>query len=53
MRMRETSCYLKLNLATLCQKEIGSFDTSNEWWFYLLSQNNRTFKKYCTLSDLC
>ena len=48
MRMRETSCYLKLNLATLCQKEIGSFDTSNEWWFYLLSQNNRTFKKYCS-----
>ena len=26
MRMRETSSYLKLNLATLCHKEIGSFD---------------------------
>ena len=31
--MRETSCYLKLNLATLCQKEIGSFDTSNDGGF--------------------
>ena len=31
MRMRETSWYLKLNLATLCQKEIGDFDASNEW----------------------
>ena len=31
LRMRETSCYLKLNLATLCQKEIGSLDASNEW----------------------
>ena len=28
MCMRETSLYLKLNLATLCQKEIGSFDVS-------------------------
>ena len=31
MRMRKTSWYLKLNLATLSQKEIGSFDASNEW----------------------
>ena len=26
MRMRETSSYLKLSLATLCHQEIGSFD---------------------------
>ena len=31
MYMLETSSYLKLNLATLCHKEIGSFDASNEW----------------------
>ena len=31
MRMRKTSRYLKLNLATLCQKEIGNFDVSNGW----------------------
>ena len=30
MHMCETSLYLKLNLAALCQKEIGSFDASNE-----------------------
>ena len=53
MRMRETSPYLKLSLATLCHQEIGSFDASNEGQFYLLSQNNRTLKKYFTLSDLC
>ena len=53
MRMRETSSYLKLSLATLCHQEIGSFDKSNECQFHLLSQNNRTSKKYFTLSDLC
>ena len=53
MRMRETSSYLKLSLATLCHQEIGSFDASNEGQFYLLSQNNRTLKKYFSLSDLC
>ena len=31
MRMREASWYLKLNLATLCQKEIGNSDAPNEW----------------------
>ena len=53
MRMRETSSYLKLSLATLCHQEIGSFDASNEGQFYLLSQNDRTLKKYFSLSDLC
>ena len=53
MRMRETSSYLKLSLATFCHQEIGSFDASNEGQFYLLSQNNRTLKKYFSLSDLC
>ena len=45
MRMRETSSYLKLSLATLCHQEIGSFNASNEDQFYLLSQNNQTLKK--------
>ena len=36
MRMREPSPYLKLSLATLCHKGIGSFHASNEWQFYLL-----------------
>ena len=45
MRMRETSSYLKLSLATLCHQEIGSCYASNEGQFYLLSQNNRTLKK--------
>ena len=49
--MRETSSYLKLNFATLCHQENGSFDALNECQFYLLSQNNRTFKKYCTWSN--
>ena len=53
MRMHETSSYLKLSLATLCHQEIGSFDASNEDQFYLLSQNNRTLKKYFSFSDLC
>ena len=53
MRMRETSSYLKLSLATLWHQEIGSFDASNEGQFYLLSQNNRTLRKYFSLSDLC
>ena len=44
MCMRETSSYLKQSLATLFHQEIGSFDASNEWQFYLLSQNNRTLK---------
>ena len=30
MCMHEASWYLKLNLATLCWKEIGSFDASKE-----------------------
>ena len=42
MLMHETSSSLKLSLATLCHQEIDSFDASNEWQFYLLSQNNRT-----------
>ena len=39
--MRETSSYLKLNLATFCHQEMGSFDASNEYHSYLSSQNNR------------
>ena len=39
MRMRETSSYIKLSLATLCHQEIVSFDASNECQVYLLSQN--------------
>ena len=44
MRMHETFSYLKLSLATLFHQEIGSFDASNEFQFYLLSQNNRILK---------
>ena len=51
MRMRKTSTYIKLSLATLCHQEIGSFNASNECQFYLLSENNRTLKKYFTLSN--
>ena len=44
MRMRETSSYLKLSLATLCHEEMVSFDASNECQSYLSSRNNRTLK---------
>ena len=44
MRMRETSSYLKLSLATLCHQEFGSFNASNKCQFYLLAQNNWTLK---------
>ena len=41
MRMRETSSYLKLSLATLYHQEMGSFDASNECQSILSLQNNR------------
>ena len=44
MRKHETSSYLKLSLATLCHREIGNFNASNECQFYLLEEDNQTLK---------